>query len=852
MAALVVFLYPAAAAADGEGVAEPARKLAAAAMFLPAPQREEVRHKALAIILLAEYGRLLPSGLSAGQWETLENLFLQGRSEEPARRRAAGGLPMADTIRFDGGRLDGGGFSRIDNIIGTDGRPIALDRRLPARLIPLNQGEENLLRQAATRFSAAPSGNGIRERTDALYRAQLDSHLVADGIFYRPYAGRTDDLFYRLVQENSTPSSDMNFYAIAESLPGRRYHPLTGIGASAAVPSPWFSVSEILSGGGLLAVEDFKSRNPRADVRNPFFGFAARILPFLGTSLETTRSGDELSISRDVIRSAIESTQRFTPKPVEPIFSDPARFFGFLTPRFLQVSRKMTRAEMAEEMRKIDFETPLPSIPTEPVANEVLVNPSKWTEAEFFQELPELLGLDSSPVYDPDADLFAGPPEETNANSPPPTASVPPVTLVQVLPAREELRQAAEPPAPIPLPPPVDKPLIASLPVPLVIAVEEANQKKVPPPEPAEAPPLLAEAAPTPSPVEITVPSETQVSALVTLEIPYLPLFSPDLLLTNSFLQPSRMELPRGAEPLPDFGPMMADDVVHFIYPTPELAREEAGRKDIPLPEAAEAPPLLAEATPSPAEIALPPETQVPELAALEMSPPPILSPDFLPSDSFLQPGSLELPQRAEPSPVLSPMLADEVAPAIGASPTPEVAQEVAKGENIPEKAALADATASPSPPTSLSSAKHYVAVVTPDISSSEKYLSGIAASDATLSKNAASLNRINSYLRWFSAALESLESSIPTGLAAAQKAGLQEAGAAAESELSSLLEQRRALLEKREGLLADRGRLRTLIEGEPLQLSIAGLDALLGRPVKVVGTFALVSLQDLPDSEFF
>jgi len=141
---------------------------------------------------------------------------------------------------------------------------------------------------------------------------------------------------------------------------------------------------------------------------------------------------------------------------------------------------------------------------------------------------------------------------------------------------------------------------------------------------------------------------------------------------------------------------------------------------------------------------------------------------------------------------------------------------------------------------------------VTPDISSSEKYLSGIAASDATLSKNAASLNRINSYLRWFSAALESLESSIPTGLAAAQKAGLQEAGAAAESELSSLLEQRRALLEKREGLLADRGRLRTLIEGEPLQLSIAGLDALLGRPVKVVGTFALVSQQDLPDSEFF
>ncbi|MEI8311460.1 MAG: hypothetical protein WCH98_11965, partial [Verrucomicrobiota bacterium] len=528
LAALAVIFRPA-AAWPADNVAAWAKKLAEAAMILPPAQRGEVRHKALAIILLEEYGRLLPRGLSPGQWEVLENIFLEGRFADSVRRQQAATMPPADTVSFDGGRLEGGGFARIDNIIGTSGSPIALDRCLPTRLIPLNPGEAERLHRAASAFTSNPAAAGIRVRTDALYRARLDSRMAGDGIFFRPYAGRTDDLYYRLVQNNPGPASEMNFYAIAESLPARRYHPITGIGSPALVPSPWFSVSEILSGGGLLAVENFKSRSPHADVRNPFFGFAARVLPFLGPG--NSRPGGELNVSKDAIRRAIESPHRFTPKPVEPIFNDPSHFYGCLVPQFIRVARRMTRAEMAEEFRKIDFGTPLPGVPDEPAGNEVLVNPSKWTKAEFFQELPGILDLDSAPQYNPDTDLFAGPPQGSGPQSVPgarqPSATTD-IILVQALPG-PALQQvvagppAATPPPAAPLPSPM--PLVASIhspgPPPVesepaaTLATEEIIPEKTVasatlPPAAEPSPPAVAAATPAP-PAPIAIPAATEL-----------------------------------------------------------------------------------------------------------------------------------------------------------------------------------------------------------------------------------------------------------------------------------------------------------------------------------------------------
>lgn len=894
-AALALFILPVADLPADEVVAS-AKKLAGVASFLPALQREEVRHKALAIVLLAEYGRLLPPGLSPGQWEVLENMFLEGRFEDSVRRKQAADMPAADTVSFDGVRLDGGGFARIDSIIGTNGSPVALDRRLPTRLVPLNQGEADRLQQAAADFFATPAAGSIRERTDALYRARLDKNMVDDGIFCRPYAGRTDDLYYRLVQENPGPTSEMNFYAIAESLPGRHYHPLTGIGSPAFVPSPWFNVSEVLSGGGLLAVEDFKSRNPHADVRNPFFGFAARVLPFLGPGLETSRPGGELSVSKDVIRRAIESSLRFTPKPVEPIFNDPSHFFGCLVPQFIRVARRMTRAEMAEEFRKIDFDTPLPDVADEPAGNEVLVNPSKWSKAEFFQELPALLALDSAPQFNPDTDLFAAPPEGSGQQPVPPAPGAPQpsatteVVLVQPLPGPQQV--VATPPQAEPLPSPM--PIVASLPS---LSHPAAAAEPSAPPDAEPSPPAMAAATPAP-PAPIAVPAEIGIpgSSIAMLEAPQvLPadLLSPELPLKAAAPAPpfgsnglggvergprllfslqagsrdgrSTLNPPISFMPFP-FAPLLADRIAPAAPPAPEKAIAST----TPPPAAKPTPPALAAATPAPpAPIAVPAETEIPDISIAMLEAPPVLPVDLISPELPLPATAPALAERADPSPAFGPLLADPIAPAAPQAPEESIPEKAAASIPLPPAAELpppalaaatpplpvpapiipneAVASASPSqePSASLSPLPvgHYLAVVTPDISASEKYLGDIAASDAVLSKNAAALSRTNCYLQWLKAALDPVEAYLDSspGLAQAQMAELQAASSAAGNELNSLLENRHSLGKERDQLLAERGRLRSAIEGEPIRLTSAKLDALLGRPIE--GSKSLAAL---------
>lgn len=484
-----------------DGVISCAKELARTSAFLPEGERRQVLQKVLAVLLLAEYGRILPPELTSGQWEVLESVFLTDRFDDSVRREQALRLPPADGLAFDGSRLTGSGFGRIDQLIGTNGQPIALDRRLPTRLIPLDAPSAARLQQRVADFSNRPESAPMRKRTETLYGAPVGSNLAADGVFFRPYAGRMDDFYYRWVQENQRLSPELNFYALSESLPGRRFHPLTGLGSPAAVPAPWFSVSDMLSGGAMLAVEDFKQKNPKAGAGNPFRGFAARVLPFLGSSLENTKFGDEFLVSRETIRRAIQDTRRFAPQPVKPIFNDPSRFFGWLGGYYEHIAKRLSRKEMAAEIAKIDFATPLPDLPTEPDANEIFIDPAQWKNEEFFKDLPELLDLKTTKKFDPSG-LYV----DSGGNAPDDVPAPPQKSLFNVSKSITSQNASTTPPAqkgqgkktpsqslaqqqPT-LPPPDTAPLVVALPsistspqeVAAVVPIVETTQ----PPEPAE------------------------------------------------------------------------------------------------------------------------------------------------------------------------------------------------------------------------------------------------------------------------------------------------------------------------------------------------------------------------------
>ena len=115
-----------------------------------------------------------------------------------------------------------------------------------------------------------------------------------------------------------------------------------------------------------------------------------------------------------------------------------------------------------------------------------------------------------------------------------------------------------------------------------------------------------------------------------------------------------------------------------------------------------------------------------------------------------------------------------------------------------------------------------------------------MASNDSLLSKNAAALNRVNCYLKWLDAALSPVEFFLGNspGLAATKKMECQAAAKATESALNSLLDQRESLTKDREQLLAERGRLRSNIEGEPLRRTTSKLDAILGRHIEIAYLF--------------
>ncbi len=380
--------------------------LARAAQQLPDVDRLRTIQAALSIVLLTKFDRLLPS-LPPASLDLLAQVFLSENPDRTEQESTAAKLPPADILVFDGSKLTGGNFRNIDALIGAGGRPIALDRDLPSWIVPLEAARAQALESQRGIGMTGQKFEELQSLFNRIHVAEVGQHLVSDGIFLRPYAGRMDDLYHNLVQKGGR-NGQLDYFALLDSLPPRQYSPIAGTAARKFVPPLRLNLSNVLSGGSLQAIQDFKADHPSANVLNPFKGFAVRALPYLPELLRKTSPGSELRISGDVMRRAISDPRRYSPDQAPPLFLDPSRFLGqWDDPRFIRVSKnkKNANAALLAEIQKVDFETPLPEMFFDPPGNELLAKPPTQSSQPETNELLQDLGLpleaDTSSTYEP-------------------------------------------------------------------------------------------------------------------------------------------------------------------------------------------------------------------------------------------------------------------------------------------------------------------------------------------------------------------------------------------------------------------------------------------------------------------
>lgn len=324
----------------------------------------ELARQALQLLLLERYGRLLPESLPAARRRELEDTLFSETASPEVQQAAADTLPPADSLVFDGKRLSGGNFRYIDALISQEGRPLAMDRQIPMIMVPLSREGAESLAKARDTYRTSAETETARLKTDRLHVVPLSPQLAADGILLRPYAGRLDDWYYRLVQEGDVPKQ-IQFYATIEALPERTYHPLTGLGHHSTVPPVFFNMSDVFSNGAFNAV-----RSGNQPGRNPFMGYAGRVIPFMAQALGPFTPGSEFVVPKEVVSRVTRDRRRFAPPPVPPIFRDPGRFLGALEqPEWIRCANApaLTRAE-------IEAEAQLPTKTAEPATNEILAN----------------------------------------------------------------------------------------------------------------------------------------------------------------------------------------------------------------------------------------------------------------------------------------------------------------------------------------------------------------------------------------------------------------------------------------------------------------------------------------------
>lgn len=467
-----------------------ATALARAARDLPDSERQRTTQAALSIILLTKFDRILPR-LQPTTLNQLADIFLAENPDTAEQAATASKFPPADTIDFDGSRLTGGNFRNIDAIIGLGGRPIALDRELPAWIVPLEPARAQALDSSRNAGWSSQKFPELQSLFNRIYAADVGEHLVADGIFLRPYAGRMDDLYHHLVQQGGR-NGQLDYFALLDSLPVRQYSPIAGTASRKSVPPLRVNLSNILSGGSLQAIQNFKAENPRDNVQNPFKGFAVRTLPYLPEQLRKTAPGSDLKVSGDLMQRAISDPRRYSPGKAPPLFHDPSRFLGqWEDPRFIRVSKKKkaSNAALFAEIQKVDFDTPLPEMSFEPAGNALLSSAPNTSAPDDTVDLLNDLGL---------------PPEaENTAKYDPPDAPEP------VLPPAR-ITESQIPPAPTPLLTKPAPPLLDSEPLetPPVIDLAQAPTPEPPKPEPAATPatPPLAAEQPASTPVASATP----------------------------------------------------------------------------------------------------------------------------------------------------------------------------------------------------------------------------------------------------------------------------------------------------------------------------------------------------------
>jgi len=240
--------------------------LARAARALPDSERLRTTKAALSIILLTKFDRLLPN-LPPASLDQLANIFLAENPDPTEQAAAAAKLPPADQVVFNGAQLTGGNFRNIDTLIGLGGRPIALDRELPAWIVPLEPARAQALDSSRNAAWSSQKFAELQSLFNRIYSADVGEHLVADGIFLRPYAGRMDDLYHHLVQKGGR-NGQLDYFALLDSLPPRQYSPISGTAARKSVPPLRVNLSNVLSGGSFIAVQNFKVENPLANLPN--------------------------------------------------------------------------------------------------------------------------------------------------------------------------------------------------------------------------------------------------------------------------------------------------------------------------------------------------------------------------------------------------------------------------------------------------------------------------------------------------------------------------------------------------------------------------------------------------------
>ncbi len=181
-----------------------------ASLDLPSDARRRVQYATLSILLLSQFNRLLPAEISPRDLDSLATVFLTKTPDTARQNQIASTLPPADSLEFNGTKLGGGNFRKIDSIIGLGGYPIALDRELPARIVPLESAASQGLAHAREEFQSTPPPQGslppeqIQDLYNRIHQADIAPQVVEDGLLMRPYAGRIDDLYHQLTQKLPT------------------------------------------------------------------------------------------------------------------------------------------------------------------------------------------------------------------------------------------------------------------------------------------------------------------------------------------------------------------------------------------------------------------------------------------------------------------------------------------------------------------------------------------------------------------------------------------------------------------------------------------------------------------------